>query len=256
MEHLVFSRNDIFSGIEEGKMQVYGYVFLDESEENLMSLYEQQQSIQKFGAENGLRITNFFVEEKTTLKRPLKERKEGNILLSTLNRNDVIIVMKAEWILGSAKEGLWLVETLNNLGVPLFCVDLNENISMPAPRKLQVTEGGATLIRQILSALAVCESSKHGDSIRAAKQKLKSEGKYAGGPVPFGYEVKNKRLVTNKGQQKIIREILKLRDNRWSYRNIAMIVKEKHDVSLSHEGVRKIVLSKKTTGGTPSFQKL
>lgn len=226
-------------------MQVFGYVFLGESEENLMSLYEQQQAMQKFGAENGLRITDFLVEENISLKRSLRERKEGSILLSLVKHNDVIIVMKAEWIFGSAKEGLWLVETLNKLGVSLYCVDLNENISMPAPRKLQVTDGGATLIRKVLGSLAACESSKHGESIKAAKQKLKKEGKYVGGPVPFGYEVKNKRLVSNKKQQKIIREILKLRDNRWSYRNIAMIIKDKHDVSLSHEGIRKIVLSKK-----------
>jgi DNA invertase Pin-like site-specific DNA recombinase len=94
--------------------------------------------------------------------------------------------------------------------------------------------------------LSVCESSSHGEAIRAAKENLKKQGKYGGGPVPFGWEVnKEKFLVENDAQQKIIQAMLSMREERWSYRDIAKKLKSEFDIQLSHAGVRRILDSDK-----------
>jgi DNA invertase Pin-like site-specific DNA recombinase len=127
--------------------------------------------------------------------------------------------------------------------ISLYCIDLNENISLPAERKLVVSEGGSSLILAVLTALAVCDDSKHGESIKAAKRHQKREGKYMGGPVPFGWRVEGEYLSQDLKQQQIIRDIIKLRSDRWSYRDIVGKLQERHKVKLSHEGIRRILAS-------------
>ena len=176
-------------------MGVLGYIFPGVSTEHSVPIGEQQESIMLFSQELGGNVNNFLVEEGCSVKCPFRQRKEGRRILDIIKPGDSIITMKAEWILGSAKEGVWLVKTLYEKSVSLYCVDLKENISLPTTRRLVVSEGGAALTRKILQALAVCEHSKHGDSIRAAKRKMKKEGRYLGGPVPFGWKVENGYLL-------------------------------------------------------------
>ena len=64
-----------------------------------------------------------------------------------------------------------------------------------------------------------------------------------GGPVPFGWQVDGEYLVQDLKQQQIIREIIKLRSDRWSYRDIVRKLQEGHNVQLSHEGIRRILVS-------------
>jgi DNA invertase Pin-like site-specific DNA recombinase len=95
----------------------------------------------------------------------------------------------------------------------------------------------------VLTALAACETSKHGESIKAAKRNQKREGKYLGGPVPFGWQVEGEYLIQDRKQQQIIKEIISLRSDRWSYRDIVSKLQERHALQVSHEGVRRILMS-------------
>lgn len=225
----------------EYNMNVLGYIFPGQSTEHSILVAEQQESILKFSKGIDENVNSFLVEESISVKSPFRQRKEGRRIMDIIQPGDSIITMKAEWVLGSAKEGLWLVKTLYNKSVSLYCIDLEENISLSTPRKLEVSEGGAALIKKILQALAVCENSKHGDSIRAAKKKMKEQGRYLGGPVPFGWKVENGYLRKNMEQQRVIKEIEKLRAERWSYRDIVGKLNKKFGVRLSHEGVRRIL---------------
>ena len=68
------------------------------------------------------------------------------------------------------------------------------------------------------------------------------EGRYIGGPVPFGWQVKDGFLKKDRQQQKVIRQIQKWRADRWSYRDISSKLREKLGVKLSHEGIRKVLM--------------
>jgi len=224
-------------------MAAIGYLFYDESGSEIEYEGWQKKLLEKHAAKLDLKITSFYVEKDVSIRRPLRLRETGKKLLQDLQPGDSIFAAKAEWILSSAREGLQLLELLRQQQISLYCEDLNENISLPSPRKLMVYEGGANLIQKLLASLAACESTTHGESIKTAKRKMKREGKYLGGPVPFGWFVDGNYLKKDKDQQKIIREIKKLKADRWSYRDIAGKLFELHGIRLSHEGVRKIIIN-------------
>ncbi|MCP4340626.1 MAG: recombinase family protein [Desulfobulbaceae bacterium] len=227
-------------------MSVFGYIFLALEKEHQRSKEEQQAALYDYAQSVGLEVSEFFVEEGVSLKRPFLERIEGGRLVAGCVAGDVVITMNAAWLLSSAGEGAKLLRTLRKKDVSLYCVDLGENISVDEKRKLVVSEGSAGIVQKLLLALSVCESSSHGEAIRATKKSLKKQGKYIGGPVPFGWQVNEERiLVQNKVQQKIIQAIIKMREDRWSYRDISKKLDAEFDIQLSHAGVRRILDSDK-----------
>jgi DNA invertase Pin-like site-specific DNA recombinase len=224
-------------------MSALGYIFLTIDRESQVVLAEQQKAIEAYGKSMGLGVEEFFIEQGVSLKVPFRDRKEAARLLAGAQSGDILITMKAEWVLGSAKEAVRLIRRLKKDSISLYCIDLKEDISLPAERKLMVSEGGSSLILAVLSALAICDGSKHGESIKATKRYQKREGKYLGGPVPFGWQVDGEYLVQDLRQQQIIREMNKLRSDRWSYREIAAKLQDRFKVQLSHEGIRRILAS-------------
>lgn len=227
-------------------MSVFGYIFLALEKEHLVTVDEQRTALLDFAQSVGLALDEIFVEESTTLKRPFIQRPEGSKIVERCVAGDVIVTMKAAWILNSASEGVKLLQGLRKNDIALYCLDLGENITVDEKRKLKVYEGCAGIVQKLLSALAVCESSNHGEAIRATKRTLKKQGKYTGGPVPFGWEVNKERiLVQNKEQQKIIKAILLMRKDRWSYRDISKKLNVEFGIQLSHAGIRRILDSDK-----------
>ncbi|RUM42177.1 MAG: hypothetical protein DSY80_07670, partial [Desulfocapsa sp.] len=139
-----------------------------------------------------------------------------------------------------------LLTELKEKGVSLYCVDLDGDIVNKTERRLQICEGVAPLVFNLCKALSVNISTKsHGEAIRAGKAKKKKDGKYLGGPVPFGYHLgEDDRLHKDVQQQAIIEEMQRLRNDRWSFRNIAKKLAKEHDLKFSHEGVRRILLNR------------
>ncbi len=222
-------------------MTVLGYIFSAMGRDVQVPVGDQQKALEEYGKTCGLEVEEYFIEQGCSLKSPFRERTEAARLLAGVRSGDTIIALRAEWVFSSAKEAVRLIRMLRRNSVSLYCVDLKENISLETERRLVVSEGASSLILAVLTALAVCESSKHGESIKATKRHQKKEGKYLGGPVPFGWQVEGEYLVQDLRQQQIIREIVKLRSDRWSYRDIVGKLKEKHAVELSHEGIRRIL---------------
>jgi DNA invertase Pin-like site-specific DNA recombinase len=227
-------------------MSVFGYIFLTLEKEYLVAEEEQQTALYNYAQAIGVDLAELLVDKDVSLKRPFTERVEGSRLIERCLAGDAIITMKAEWILSSAADGVDLLRTLRGNDVALYCIDLGQNITVDEKRKLIVSEGCAGIVQKILSALAVCESSRQGEAVRVTKRNLKNQGKYIGGPVPFGWEVnKEKVLVQNEAQQKIIQAIIQMREDRWSYRDISKKLKNEFDIQLSHAGVRRIMESDK-----------
>ncbi len=222
-------------------MATLGYIFLAMGKDAQVPAGEQQKAIEDYGKSCGLEVEDYFIEQGCSLKSPFRERKEGSKLLKGVQPGDTIITLKSEWVFGSAKEGVRLIKMLKKQSISLYCIDLQENISLETERKLVVSQGASPLILSVLQALAVCDSSKHGESIKATKRHQKREGKYLGGPVPFGWRVEGEYLVQDLRQQQIIRDIIKMRSDRWSYRDIVGKLQQKHNIKLSHEGIRRVL---------------
>lgn len=225
-------------------MAVFGYIFLTREQDHLMPAGEQETGLQEYAQSVGITVDKFFIEENVSLKGSFKERREGKKLFQVVQPDDTIIVMRAEWILGSVRDASRLLSVLKKNCVSLLCVDLETNITLAEKRKLVISEGGSGLVQKLLAALVLCEGSEQDDIIKATEQIQKREGKYRGGPVPFGWEVNKKCfLVQNPKQQRIIRAITAMREDHWSYRDISEKLKEDFDLQLSQERIRRIFSS-------------
>ncbi len=223
-------------------MACIGYLYLALEKELRVPLAEQQQAISAYGSSLGKMIEEFFVEQGVSLKQALVNRQEGKKIIEELQAGDAIFVAQAAFVLGSSKEASRLLQMLRKKGVSLFCIDLDEDISLDRERKLVVSQGGAMLVQKVLASLSLCDSCRHGEAIRATKRTQKKEGKYLGGPVPYGWQIgAGGFLVQHLEQQRVIGEMLKLREDRWSYRDIAKKLLEKYNLELSHEGIRRIL---------------
>ncbi len=221
-------------------MLVVGYLFLPDSGDAHCSIAEQQRLISQYGREMSYRVRDFFIEEQGSFQKFFLDRIEGQKVISLLQSGDMILVAKAAFVLGSARQGLHLIHEMKKHQIGLHCIDLGGDIIFESERKLVVSKGVAPLIEQLFSALVRCESERHGESIRQTKKQQKKEGKYLGGPVPFGWQVGSDGLFKQHvKQQKIIAKMKQLRKDRWSYRDISKKLWQEHQVKLSHEGVRK-----------------
>lgn len=237
-------------------MHVCGYLFLAPDKDGRVPATEQERALADYARAIGLAITDLFIEEQAPLQQPLRERPRGGELLRRCALGDTIITMKAAWVLSSVVEGERLLRLLYKDRVALHCVDLGANISVPERRRLIVSEGCAELVRKLLAALAVCEGSRHGQAIKMAKKHQKQQGKYLGGPVPFGWEVNSEGfLVPNETEQRIIDQIVTMRLERWSYREISGKLRDEFDIRLSHEGVRKILAGNTLRQATPGMKR-
>ena len=222
-------------------MGVFGYILLAREKEQRVPAGEQESGLQEYAQSVGLTVDKFFTEENVSLRRPFKQRREGGELFRTVQPGDTLIVMRVGWILGSAKDGSELIMMLKKNCVSLFCVDLETNITLAEKRKLVVYEGGSGLVQKLMAALALFEGKEYGDTQKATERIEQREGKYRGGPVPFGWEVNKKCfLVQNPKQQRIIRTITTMREESRSYRDISEKLMGDFDIQLSHERIRRI----------------
>jgi len=233
-------------------MGVFAYIFVAREKDLRVPESEQRVAIQEYVRGLKQPVNEIITEDAVSINKPFKDRPAGGKLLKRCSTGDIILVMKTEWILGSAGAAVSLLRSLRDAQVAMHCIDLGGNISLSEKRRLKVSEGPASIVEKLLTALIVCESSRHGQAIRTAKNQKKEQGKYLGGPVPFGWEVgREGYLVPNTGQQQVINAIIAMRKDRWSYREIAQKLKDEYEVHLSHEGVRKILQSenRKATPG-------
>jgi len=225
-------------------MTVVAYIFLDKDRAELIPLAKQQRELEEYVHGLEMQCREFLIEENCSCTVPFKDRKEAKRLLENVQAGDVIFTLHAKWVMGSPKEALQLMAFLKETRVSLYCVDLKGDIVNKTERKLQINEGIAPLVLDLCKALSVTVSSKsHSEAIRAGKARKKKDGKYSGGPVPFGYFLgENDCLQKDEQQQRIIQEMRSLKADRWSYRNIAKKLEEEYQLKFSHEGVRRILL--------------
>ncbi|MCB2218350.1 recombinase family protein [Desulfofustis glycolicus] len=223
-------------------MTVYGYLFLAADREHRVPVADQSSGLAAFAASLGLEVTEICVEEGDSLKKPFRDRPQGGMLFEHLQPGDVVVVLRSEWVLASAGSAVRLLAELRKRRVSLYCADLNENLTLPVERRLVVSEGNQELVRGLLEALAACESSSHGEAIKAAKRRSRRQGRYIGGPVPFGWQVDDKGFLRQRAdQQRVIEAIKEMRGAGHSFREIAGRLGDEEGISLSHEGIRRIL---------------
>ena len=79
--------------------------------------------------------------------------------------------------------------------------------------------------------------------IKAVKATKKQQGLFLGGYVPFGYTNKFGKLIENAKEQKIIADMIDLRNKGMSLRKIQSWLYDNHNIERSHGSVKVMIES-------------
>lgn len=127
-----------------------------------------------------------------TLKRPALQR----LLSDVQNGNiDMIVVYKIDRLTRSLLDFSQLIKTLDAHNCSFVSVTQNFN----------TCDSMGKLTLNILLSFAQFEREVSAERIRDKIAATKKKGMWTGGSVPLGYDVKNKKLVVNQEEAKIVR---------------------------------------------------
>ena len=216
-------------------MATYGYcrVSTIDQADNGNGLDVQKSRIEGEAQSKGTEpIKQFFIDKGISGGKPLADRPNGKRLLDTLKEGDTVIALKLDRMFRNAGDAVQQLEGFKKRKIRLFLLDMGE-----------VTGNGiAAMVFTILSAVAQFERERIAERISESKALARSQMRYTGGVVPYGFDVieneGKKYLKENPEQAKIITEILKLRDDGLSYKKIAKAVK----ANLSHMGIKRVLM--------------
>ena len=186
-------------------MNIFGYARVSTAEQASSgdSLNTQRQKITGYAMMKGWEVHEFFVEKGVSGSMPLAQRPEGQRLLATARKGDVIITPRLDRAFRSASDALGTLEELKDMGVSLHMIDLGGDVC---------GNGISKLVFTILSAVAENERDRIRERIRDVKRHLASQGVYGGGKRPFGYDIVDGRLVPNLKEHKTLAKMKAMRE--------------------------------------------
>ncbi|MGA2103505.1 MAG: recombinase family protein, partial [Candidatus Sulfotelmatobacter sp.] len=115
----------------------------------------------------------------------------------TANKVDTIVVYKVDRLTRSLADFAKIVETLDARGVSFVSVT----------QQFNTTTSMGRLTLNILLSFAQFEREVAGERIRDKVAASKRKGMWMGGTIPLGYDVKQRKLVANEEEAKLVNNI-------------------------------------------------
>ena len=218
-------------------MTIYAYMRVSTVEQvDGTSLSNQKRECKGLAMTHGLSIDRFIEDGGVSGADPFFDRLAQHD--AKPQKGDVIIVAKLDRFSRDAADALNTIKTLKDSGVRLIINghgDVTDDSNIVARLMLEIMAVFAGHERRVIKA-----RQKDG---QAAK---KARGGHIGGSAPFGYVVEGRgheaRLVEDPTQQEALVVARELRAAGASYRSIAIQVRERFGVTVSHESLRKALL--------------
>ena len=193
--------------------RVIGYIRCSTTEqaENGESISVQESIIKGYCLMNQIEITEWVIDAGVSGSVPLSKRTNGKELLE-LEKNDVVIAAKLDRCFRSSLDALETRNLYLKAGIKLHLIDLGGEC---------ISNGVSALFFTMISAFAEFERSRIQERVKDTKEKMKSEGRYLGGKVPYGFYVKDGYLVPDEDQQAVIAVVQELRQEGVPLRKVA-----------------------------------
>ncbi|MEQ9453186.1 MAG: recombinase family protein [Phycisphaeraceae bacterium] len=135
-------------------------------------------------------------------------------------RKGVLVVYSLSRLARSVRDCIDIAARLEKAGAELAL--LSENIETISP--------AGRMFFHVLAALAQFESDLNGERVRTALDYTRQQGRAYCRNAPYGYRFEDGRIVTDEGEQAVVRKIRQLRGKGWAFRKIQQ--------KLEREGVR------------------
>jgi len=162
----------------------------------------QKEAIEKYARQNNLAIAEVFSEE--GISGTLRERPALVQLFNALGEGKVckVVILRLDRLARDLLIQENLIADFQKRGAELLSVDEPDLCSSDPTRKL---------FRQMKGAIAEYEKAMITLRMSAGRMAKASQGKYAGGSVPFGYRVANGQHEPIAEKAEVVRRIFSLR---------------------------------------------
>lgn len=132
-----------------------------------------------------------------SMERPALQRLMADIEAKKI---DTIVVYKVDRLTRSLADFAKIVEALDRQGVSFVSVT----------QQFNTTTSMGRLTLNVLLSFAQFEREVTGERIRDKFAASKKKGMWMGGPVPLGYDVKDRKLIVNEPEAETVRQIYRL----------------------------------------------
>ena len=219
-------------------MKAVGYVRVSTTgqAEDGVSLDAQEAKVRAWADLNGAEEVVIFRDEGISGKR--SDNRPGlQAALEAVGKGDALVVYSLSRLSRSTKDTLILSETLLKKDADL--VSLSE--------KIDTTTAAGKMVFRMLAVLSEFERDQISDRTRFALAHKRANGEKTGGDVPFGYKVRDGKLIRKTEEQEAIRLILNLKKEGLTLRDIcrrleaAGIARKRGSLSWHPETVRQII---------------
>lgn len=181
-----------------------------------LSVDEQKKLIEKFASENNLEITSWIEDVKSVSDN--KNEYLNNLIVFDNIKNppfENFVVAKDTILSTDILEYFYFFLLFKKKNIKLVCVENNFNV-----------DESYIKLRDMIEFIANKDKANLANKTSIARNKKASNGFYAGGRCPLGYDVKNGVLVVNKKEAEVVVKIFELYDKRMSMNQIAKYLEE------------------------------
>lgn len=182
-----------------------------ESTERTVSLAEQDAAIREYARAQGFDLRWVLVDD--GLSGRDRARYEPILRALKVHHASVLIVYHQDRLHRDVEEGLRIVRQLEGVGVELWVCGFG---------KVEVKTSGGYLQYAFGGVIAEYHAVLCSEKTTAGLRRKKLLGLKYSGIDPYGYHVVEGKLVPNKKEQEAIKEMVRLRRDGYSYRQIAL----------------------------------
>ena len=181
-------------------------------------------------------VVDEVIEEQCSGQLPFDRRDKAFELLKKLKSNDHIICSHLDRFCRNTLSLLQMIQKFKKKKIFLHFVDLN----------CEVTGSDAigNVFLTMLSCFSQFQAEQTSQKIKSYRERMKSENKFSGGKMTFGYDKdENGFFVPIEKEQEVIREMLLMRKQGKSYRNISSEIskstRKKFPLSWTHKIIQR-----------------
>jgi len=199
------------------------------------SLETQKKQVIGYAESRGLDLPteNVFIERGVSGGAEFKTRPEGAKLVELLQAGDTVIFPKLDRGFRNTRDALNTLHDLKEKGVSVHSIDLGGDVT---------GNGVGAIIFTILSAFATFEKDRIATRIKEVKQRRKDEGFYIGGRRGFGFDVVDGIKVPNTEEQKLLRQMKRMKEKGKTLKEIHFWLNEVQKKSLAYSSLREALL--------------
>ena len=198
----------------------------------------RETQIKKCGSYASIKdlVVDEIVQEQCSGQLPLDRRDKAFELLKKLKTNDHIICSHLDRFCRNTLSLLQMIQKFKKKKIYLHFVDLN----------CEVTGSDAigNVFLTMLSCFSQFTAEQTSQKIKSYKERMRTENKFSGGKMTFGYDKdENGFFVPIEKEQEVIREMLLMRKQGKSYRNISSEIskstRKKFPLSWTHKIIQR-----------------